>query len=87
MELGVFIRDCPCVASDLLKVFESYWLLSQTHTQTNDKANTSPALYNLDHPLTINYRGLDADIYIAVRCSCPDERLDFDHSDFTTLVE
>ena len=26
-ELGILVTDCPCLASDMAKIFEVYWTL------------------------------------------------------------
>uniref|UniRef100_A0A915A651 PLD phosphodiesterase domain-containing protein n=3 Tax=Parascaris univalens TaxID=6257 RepID=A0A915A651_PARUN len=36
MELGVIVKECPCLAEDLSNVFDAYWELSSDGTATLD---------------------------------------------------
>lgn len=72
MELGVLIENCPCMAKDLLYIFNSYWNVANT-TQLNREdvmfklnVNDSKNIHNQRKPLNILYNGVPTDLYIAV---------------------
>ncbi|KRZ69627.1 Phospholipase D3, partial [Trichinella papuae] len=75
MELGVLVLNCPCLAKDLKHIFASYWnLASQPHLSLNNKSMCfskkddmliSETDINHKTPLTIQYKGVDTDVYIA----------------------
>ncbi|KRZ07255.1 Phospholipase D3 [Trichinella zimbabwensis] len=63
MELGVLVLNCPCLAKDLKHIFASYWnLASQPHL--NDMLISETDINHIT-PLTIQYKGVDTDVYIA----------------------
>ncbi|KRZ29838.1 Phospholipase D3 [Trichinella pseudospiralis] len=63
MELGVLVLNCPCLAKDLKHIFASYWnLASQPHL--NDMLISETDI-NHKTPLTVQYKGVDTDVYIA----------------------
>uniref|UniRef100_A0A914HY77 PLD phosphodiesterase domain-containing protein n=1 Tax=Globodera rostochiensis TaxID=31243 RepID=A0A914HY77_GLORO len=56
MELGVMVRDCPCLAQDLLSIFEVYWRASDAKTATEMHAQVKklpPAKFNPQRPLKL----------------------------------
>ncbi|KAL1241875.1 5'-3' exonuclease PLD3 [Trichinella pseudospiralis] len=53
MELGVLVLNCPCLAKDLKHIFASDDMLI-SETDINHKT-----------PLTVQYKGVDTDVYIA----------------------
>uniref|UniRef100_A0A183CBA3 PLD phosphodiesterase domain-containing protein n=1 Tax=Globodera pallida TaxID=36090 RepID=A0A183CBA3_GLOPA len=56
MELGVMVRDCPCLAQDLLSIFEVYWRASDAKTATKMHAQVKklpPAKFNPQRPLKL----------------------------------
>ncbi|KRY70285.1 Phospholipase D3 [Trichinella pseudospiralis] len=75
MELGVLVLNCPCLAKDLKHIFASYWnLASQPHLSLNNKSMCfskrddmliSETDINHKTPLTVQYKGVDTDVYIA----------------------
>uniref|UniRef100_A0A1I8AP36 PLD phosphodiesterase domain-containing protein n=1 Tax=Steinernema glaseri TaxID=37863 RepID=A0A1I8AP36_9BILA len=68
MELGVMMRNCPCVADELTALFESYWQMSFLNSKKEiEKARKRqrPALYNMENPLLIRHENTDTKIYVA----------------------
>ncbi|KAL3112799.1 hypothetical protein niasHT_019773 [Heterodera trifolii] len=56
MELGVMVRDCPCLAQDLLSIFDIYWRASDAKTATEMHAQVkklAPAKFNPQRPLKL----------------------------------
>ncbi|KAK0396893.1 hypothetical protein QR680_001901 [Steinernema hermaphroditum] len=68
MELGVFMRNCPCVADELTALFESYWQMSFLNNRKEiekAKKRLRPALYNMEKPLIVRHKSTDTRIYVA----------------------
>lgn len=56
MELGVFVRDCPCLGQDLAKIFDVYWRAAAMKTATEVHRmikQLPPAKYNAQRPLRL----------------------------------
>lgn len=56
MELGVLVRDCPCLSQDLIKIFDVYWRAAEKKTATDVHTMVKqlpPARYNAQRPLKI----------------------------------
>lgn len=69
MEMGVFVKDCPCLAKELKTIFDFYWSasLAKDKEQFEDlMANTPSLSFNIKRPLRMKYKNVDTDIYIAV---------------------
>jgi len=67
-ELGLLATDCPCLGSDVEKIFDVYWQLSHSGTPSipdNWPANLSTTL-NLNHPARLRVNKTDANVYLAV---------------------
>uniref|UniRef100_F1KU68 Phospholipase D3 n=1 Tax=Ascaris suum TaxID=6253 RepID=F1KU68_ASCSU len=68
MELGVIVKECPCLAEDLSNVFDTYWELSSDGTATLDsvhRVNQREASYNMRSPLRVIHKGAPTDVFIA----------------------
>uniref|UniRef100_A0A914VZY1 PLD phosphodiesterase domain-containing protein n=1 Tax=Plectus sambesii TaxID=2011161 RepID=A0A914VZY1_9BILA len=67
MELGVLMKNCPCMAEDLHAIFSSYWELTSLQNMTVKELDIHPpkATYNREHPLSIMQRGVETQIYLA----------------------
>ncbi|TMS36497.1 hypothetical protein L596_003647 [Steinernema carpocapsae] len=68
MELGIFMRNCPCVADELSTLFDSYWQMSFSENQKDlerAKKRQRPALYNMDRPLIVRHKNVDTKVYVA----------------------
>ncbi|XP_074602745.1 5'-3' exonuclease PLD3-like [Brevipalpus obovatus] len=65
-EIGIYIQNCPLVAQDLEKIFQTYWILGQPGSQVPSKwpAYLS-TVYNMDNPMQINLSGHQAKLYIS----------------------
>lgn len=67
-EMGVFVKECPCLAKELKKIFEFYWLASEANNkeQYDRILRSSPSLsFSMKRPLKIKYKEVDTEIYIA----------------------
>ncbi|XP_066550647.1 5'-3' exonuclease PLD4 isoform X2 [Amia ocellicauda] len=65
-ELGVVIYNCSCLAKDLHKIFDSYWVLGHRNATIPDPwPDTFNTSVNKDNPMLVNISGGAASIYIA----------------------
>lgn len=67
-EMGVFVKDCPCLAKELETVFNFYWFASEAKSRDQFESilSAAPSLsFNMERPLKIKYENVDADVYIA----------------------
>nr|XP_018917049.1 PREDICTED: phospholipase D3-like [Bemisia tabaci] len=68
-ELGIAVRNCPCFAEDLRKIFEVYWTLGEENAVVPPEWPRSLAtIYNKDTPYQFNLNG---DLYPAYLSSSP----------------
>uniref|UniRef100_A0AC34R6X9 PLD phosphodiesterase domain-containing protein n=1 Tax=Panagrolaimus sp. JU765 TaxID=591449 RepID=A0AC34R6X9_9BILA len=68
MELGIYAKNCDCLAQDLTNIFNTYWhgAKAETIERYNEIQRHQPeALFNMQKPLLINYAGEKAEIYLA----------------------
>ncbi|KAI6188106.1 Phospholipase D3 [Aphelenchoides besseyi] len=68
LELGVLVRDCPCLARELEKVFGLYWKAATVRDAEEMEeliAHSSPLSFNTHNPLRIQYQGVETNVYIA----------------------
>ncbi|NXI74407.1 PLD3 Phospholipase, partial [Anseranas semipalmata] len=65
-ELGAAVYNCSCLAQDLGKVFEAYWLLGSPNASIPSPwpANFSTA-FNMETPLELNLNGTAASVYFS----------------------
>lgn len=68
MELGVLVKSCPCLATELSNVFGAYWTLTQPNAKANAqfRENQQKAMFNSENPLVIQIKGSPASVYLAV---------------------
>lgn len=68
MELGVLVKNCPCLAEELDDIFALYWELTSVENLTVKDLKIQPpkTYYNREHPLNIIHRGVETQIYLAV---------------------
>ena len=67
-ELGVVIYNCSRLAHDLIKIFNSYWMMSHRNASIPEPwPVTFDTLFNHEHPLLVNLSGIPSSIYISVR--------------------
>ncbi len=66
-QVGVLMSNCPCLVSDVQKIFDMYWYLSQPNTalpsQWPSEWNTK---YNKNNPANVTLSGTKAHAYISV---------------------
>ena len=67
-ELGVVVKECPCVASDLYKIFAAYWKLGENESSIPEKWPISyrPA-FNFSSMAKMELDGEPAEFFISVR--------------------
>ncbi|XP_072545858.1 5'-3' exonuclease PLD4 isoform X2 [Salminus brasiliensis] len=76
-ELGVVLYNCTSLATDLLKVFQSYWVMGQQNATIPEPW---PAFYdtsiNAEQPLHLNLSTVPSRVYISASppAFCPDSR-------------
>lgn len=55
-ELGVLVTDCPCLAKDVLKVFETYWFLGRNDAHIPSRwPDSYSTKFNIDSPLSVEF--------------------------------
>ncbi|CAG5893922.1 unnamed protein product [Menidia menidia] len=64
-ELGVVVRDCGCLAADLLKIFEAYWLLGAGGAVPSPWPAAFSTPYNQDSPMQLRLNGTPAAAYLS----------------------
>ncbi len=77
-ELGILIRNCKCLATDLIKIFEQYWSLENTQTLPYNWPGSVDTRYNSFSPLNVNINNVDSLVYISSSplVMCPSGRTD-----------
>ncbi|XP_054289745.1 5'-3' exonuclease PLD3-like [Macrosteles quadrilineatus] len=73
-EMGIYISDCPCIADDVGKLFDVYWMMGADGAQVPAKWPKSlSTVYNKDSPMNLSSNGL---IYLSSSPPqfCPDGR-------------
>ncbi|XP_063080050.1 5'-3' exonuclease PLD4 [Engraulis encrasicolus] len=76
-EIGVIIYNCPRLARDLMKIFESYWMMGAENSSIPDPwPATFDTTINHDHPLLVNISGVPSSVFIAASPPpfCPESR-------------
>jgi phospholipase D3/4 len=69
LEMGVLVRDCPCLAKELKGVFDLYWKAAAATTEaelTQLMKAVPPLSFNMNRPLRVKYHDVESDVYIAV---------------------
>ncbi|KAL4656419.1 phospholipase D4 [Arapaima gigas] len=65
-ELGAVIYDCPHLAEDLQKIFQSYWVMGHMNASIPDPWPTSfSTSINRENPLVVNVSGVASQVYIS----------------------
>jgi phospholipase D3/4 len=67
-EMGVLVKECPCLAKDLKIVFDFYWAASEAKNkdQFERLLHSTPSLsFNMNRPLKIKYKDIDTYVYIS----------------------
>jgi phospholipase D3/4 len=69
LEMGVFVKDCSCLARELKTIFDFYWEASlvKSKDEFEELMSEAPSLsFNMNSPLRIKYKETETDVYIAV---------------------
>lgn len=69
MEMGVLVRDCPCLAQDLRNVFEVYWRAAEAKNVSALNAvlrKQQNVIFNTGNPLKLTWKGVNTDLHLAV---------------------
>ncbi|XP_029373232.1 phospholipase D3 [Echeneis naucrates] len=64
-ELGAVIYNCSCLATDLGKIFEAYWLLAESTTIPSPWPSSFSTLYNKDTPMQLQLNNTPANVYLS----------------------
>ncbi|XP_075968103.1 5'-3' exonuclease PLD3 isoform X2 [Anarhichas minor] len=64
-ELGVVVYNCSCLAADLGKIFEAYWLLGDSQSIPSPWPNSFATLYNKDTPLQLPLNSTPSNVYLS----------------------
>ena len=66
-ETGAVIYNCSCIASDLQKIFDVYWLMGAPDAKVPPSWPSSLATkYNLETPMEVYYNNTYARSYLSV---------------------
>ncbi|KAG9472957.1 5'-3' exonuclease PLD3 [Eleutherodactylus coqui] len=65
-ELGTTVYNCTCVAQDLGKIFEAYWVLGEANaTIPSPWPDTFTTLYNKESPLEVSLNNTKSHLYLS----------------------
>ncbi|XP_037325069.2 5'-3' exonuclease PLD3 [Pungitius pungitius] len=64
-ELGVVVYNCSCLATDLDKIFEAYWLLGHSQSVPSPWPSSFATLYNKDTPLQLSLNSTPSSVYLS----------------------
>ncbi|XP_039290381.1 5'-3' exonuclease PLD3-like isoform X2 [Nilaparvata lugens] len=76
-EIGIYIKDCPCLAEDIGKIFDVYWMLGEPNAKRPDKwPSHLETNINEDTPLPVKIDNSDAGVFVTSSPSllCPEGR-------------
>ena len=66
-EMGLHFETCPTATEDILKIFQSYYLVAFTGAKIPSQWPASLAtVYNKESPLNIKLSGIDSQMYFSV---------------------
>ncbi|KAK6022961.1 phospholipase D domain protein [Ostertagia ostertagi] len=66
-ELGLYIRNCPCLAADLHRIFAVYWHLGQKDAKIPSKwPSAFETSFNIKSPMKLNWSAVETDVFISV---------------------
>lgn len=66
-ELGVAIFNCPCLASDMNKMMEIYWLMGAPKAKLPSRWPISlSTAYNKNSPLSVRLNNHQSAVYFSV---------------------
>lgn len=64
-ELGVVVYNCSCLAADLGKIFEAYWLLGHSQSVPSPWPDSFTTVYNKDTPLQLPLNSTPSSVYLS----------------------
>ncbi|XP_075892721.1 5'-3' exonuclease PLD3 [Nelusetta ayraudi] len=64
-ELGAVVYNCSCLAADLGKIFEAYWLLGDSQSVPSPWPSSFSTPYNKDTPLQLPLNGTPSHVYLS----------------------
>lgn len=62
------VYNCSCLAADLGKIFEAYWLLGHSQSVPSPWPDSFTTVYNKDTPLQLPLNSTPSSVYLSVRC-------------------
>lgn len=69
-ELGIALYNSSCVAEDLGKIFDIYWIAGNSSTLPSKWPDTVSTIYNSKNPLQVNLNNQNTLLYISVGSFC-----------------
>jgi len=72
MEMGVLVSDCPCLARELVSIFDIYWRTAEAKdsTQMADIVHQSSSPPKFNEQSMLRLRSVEARMFLAVRNLC-----------------
>ena len=65
-EVGITVRDCPIISTDLLKIFEVYWTLGVSDSVLPKKwPEALSTTINAENPASIRLRSTDSQVFLS----------------------
>ncbi|KAM4590433.1 5'-3' exonuclease PLD3 [Fundulus diaphanus] len=64
-ELGAVVYNCSCLAADLEKIFEAYWLVGENESIPSPWPSSFSTLYNKDTPLQLPLNSTPSSVYLS----------------------
>ncbi|RWS20811.1 phospholipase D3-like protein [Leptotrombidium deliense] len=64
-EVGVFIKNCSAIASDALKIFDTYWIIDKTRNILPNFASSLQTAINKENPLKLILGTELTEVYIS----------------------
>ena len=65
-EFGIYFPDAPTVASELVKVFEQYWILGTKHAIPAQWPASLETAYTIESPMRISMNGTESDLFFSL---------------------
>jgi phospholipase D3/4 len=66
-EMGAVLHNCPCIAQDVLKLFEVYWLLAQPDAEIPDPwPSKYRTTHNMDNPFHLMVNDTPSEVFFSV---------------------
>lgn len=65
-EMGAIIYDCPCIADDIMKIFNVYWDLGKKNASIPTKwPDSYSTAFNMVTPMNVSLNGIEAKTFLS----------------------